>query len=157
MGFIAGKYDVTYGGNTVGQIGDGITTEHFVNKRLITGDNEGATPQDGVYRGHEFFMEFTLLEYDATASADVFTPYAAFGAQGVIGRLDVASGIAKQLVMTAIAGTTAANSPTTVTADLAILAEGFPVRMLFAPDLRDIPIRMRLYPTAVSREFFVAA
>ena len=164
MTFIAGQYTVTYDTigegtpNTIGQIESGFTIEHFQNKRLITGDNEGLTAQDAVFQGHEVFIEFVLMEYrDASdTTRPVFWPYHAnFGTQGVVGRLDVASSIALQLILTVVAGTTAAvaAAPTSLTAPRAILAEGFPVRMSLAPDLRDIPIRMRLYPNS-GRDFY---
>lgn len=163
---IAGAFVVRLGGVHVGQIADGIVTEHFVNKQLITGDNEGLTPQDAVYQGHECFAEFTLLEYNQAGALDAFWPYnptlAGWGDQGAVGRLDVESGLAQVLLLNHVpvgtesggVGTTAATQPTTFTADRAILAEGFPVRMLYGVGLRAIPIRMRLYPNA-SGQFWV--
>lgn len=146
MPFIAGGYTVTYGGAALGQIADGITIEHFVNKQLITGDNYALTPQDAVYQGEECFMEFTLMEYNAAAARSAFWPYAAsYGLHGIVGRLDVGSSLVAALVMTAVAGTPAASTPATVTASRAVLAEGFPVRILFQPALREVPLRMRLY------------
>lgn len=160
---IAGAFNVYWGGTSsnehVGQIADGITIEHFVNKRLITGDNEGLTPQDAVYQGHEVFVEFTLMEYDNARVQDMFWPYdtTTIGDQGAVGRLDVGSSLTKQLYMdhvavgseSAGAGTTAASQPTTWSASNAILAEGFPVRMFYGPnDYRAVPLRMRLYPNS---------
>jgi hypothetical protein len=166
MSKIAGAYSVNYGGAHVGQIADGVTFEYFVNKQLITGDNEGLTPQDAVFQGHECFMEFTLMEYDDAAALDVFWPYnpdiTTFGHQGAVGRLDVDSSLTKILLLdhvaagseSAGAGTPAATQPDTLTADRAILAEGFPVRMFFGPTrYRSIPVRLRLYPNAAG-EFF---
>ena len=162
MSFIAGKYTATYdaGGGpiTIGQVSAGFTLEHVVSKQLITGDQEGDSVQDAVYRGHNCFLEFTLMEYDEAGALDVFWPYStgvsAHGEQGVIGRMDVQTeggAIAGPLVLTVVTGSPAdvvsgPAGPQTLTANQAILAEDFPVRMLFAPALRDIPIRMRLYP-----------
>jgi len=67
---IAGQYTATIGGLTVGQVTDGITIEHFANKRLITGDNEGLTPQDAVFQGLEVFVEFTLMEFNKADDSD---------------------------------------------------------------------------------------
>jgi hypothetical protein len=148
MSFIAGAYTVTYNGMSVGQIEAGTTLEWLANKRLITGDNQGDSPQDAVYRGHDVHADFILMEYNASAAAAAFWPYSGtFGTQGTVGRLDVGSSLAKALVLTAVAGTPAAATPASLTAATAILAEGFPVRVLFAPDLRDIPLRMRIYPS----------
>ena len=148
MGFISGKYSLTYDGSTVGQIKDGIRLNHSVFKRLITGDNFADAPQDAIFRGMEMFAEYTLLEYNATKAALAMWPYGSgyLNMSVVIGTLDSAN--AKQIVMTALTGTPAAAAPATVTFPLAILAEGFPVQLLFAPDLREIPIRQRLYPNS---------
>lgn len=150
MAFISGQYTMTYGGTTIGQIEDGIRLEHFVNKRLITGDNQGRTPQDAVYQGHEAFAQFTIMEADNAQVLDAVWPYDTtnFGRQSTIGRLDVGSSLTVALVMTALASTPAVGNPTTITIPRAILAEGYPVSVLYAPDLRDIPLRLRLYPDA---------
>jgi len=159
MSFIAGKYDAIYGTDgaeiTVGQISAGITIEHSVSKQLITGDNAGQTVQDAVYQGHNVFVEFTLMEYDQAGALDVFWPYDVLeGEQGVIGRLDTA--VARSLQLDGLTGAPVP-SATELQADLAILAEDFPVRILYAPALREIPVRMRLYPTgtAPSDSFYV--
>ncbi len=139
---------VTYGASSVGQIKDGCKLEHNVMKRLITGDNMAETPQDGVFRGMTMFAQLTLLEYNGTASATLFWPYgASYLSMSLVGRCDVASSLTAALLLTAVAGTTAAAAPATASLTKAILAEGFPVGLLFAPDLREIPVRLRLYPT----------
>jgi len=154
VGFIAGGSTGLYAGLALGQIASGWIIEHTVSKRLITGDAEARSPQDAVFRGHNVFIEFTLMEYDAAGASNAFSPYAgAFGSQGTVGSLDDASNLVQILVLTAIGNTTATTAPATLTAAKAILAEGFPVRMLFAPDLREIPIRMQLFPN--SGVFFV--
>jgi hypothetical protein len=155
MAFIAGPYTITWGGADIGQCVE-PSVEHFVNKQLVRGDNQAQTPQDGVYQGMEVFVDFTMIELgDDTLigvnARDTLWPYnqTTEGAQGQVGRLDVASSIAKSLVLTPTAGTTAAAVTADVfTATLAILAEGFPVRILRAPALAEAPIRMRLYPSA---------
>lgn len=159
MSFIAGKYTATYdaggGAITIGQVSAGFTLEHVVSKQLITGDNEADSVQDAVFRGHNCFIEFTLMEYDENGALDVFWPYAAVqGIQGTIGRMDVQTlggAVAGDLVLTVVAGSpadqaTGTDGPQSLTAQHAILAEDFPVRMLMAPALRDIPVRLRLYP-----------
>ena len=156
MSFIAGKYTVTYGPSgsliPVGQVAAGITIEHVVSKQLITGDNEGQSVQDAVYQGHNVFAELTLMEYDSAGALNMFWPYSAqAGRADVMGRLDVAQSIADHFMLTVLAGTTAdattdQTGPQTLLAEHAILAEDFPVRMLFAPALRDIPLRLRFYP-----------
>lgn len=151
MAFMAGAYTVTYNGSSIGQIESGIRITWQDRKQLITGDNEGRTPQDAVFQGKECFVEFTLMEYDNAQALLAFWPYAAaFGDQGVIGRLD--SSIVKQLIFTAVPGTPVATSqtggPLTITMAYAVLAEDYPIRIPFASRLRDIPVRMRVYPSS---------
>lgn len=164
MTFIAGGYtvqaDVTGGSNdvTLGQIESGINLEWVTNKQLVAGDNQGDTAQDGVFQGHELFVGFTLMETELLRARLLYWPYSTtgagatlegvYGTQGIIGRLDVASIITQKLTFTAIAGTTAAASPTTLTIPRAIIAEDVPVRIKFAPVLRDVTLRLRVYPDA---------
>ncbi len=151
MSFLSGAYTVTYGGATIGQVNGGTTIEHFANKQLVTGDNQGLSPQDSVFQGYEVFMEMQLMEYDQAQAKAAFWPYAAqYGQAGVVGRLDVQSSLTSIIVLTAVTGTPAQviGDPLTLTAGRAILAEGFPVRMLFAPRTREIPLRFRLYQQA---------
>jgi len=162
MTFIAGAYtvqaDITGGSTdvTVGQIESGITLEWVTNKQLVTGDNQGDTPQDAVFQGKELFVGFTLMETELLRARLLYWPYSTvgsgatlegvYGTQGILGRLDVASVITQKLTFTAIAGTTAAASPTTLTIPRAIIAEDVPVRIKFGPVLRDVTLRMRAYP-----------
>lgn len=147
MSFIAGAFTVTYNANSVGQLANGLKLSHEFFKRLITGDSFAETPQDGVYRGGQMFIDFTMLEYNATGAQLAFWPYSAtIFTLGTVGRLDVGSSLAKSLVLTAVAGTTAATVPATQTHLTSILREGFPVDVLYAPDLREVPISMRIYP-----------
>lgn len=161
-GFIAGRMTATYGGSAIGQVADGYTIEHIPRKRLITGDVLGPnTPQDAVYLGMVVFIEFTIMEYDAAATASAIWPFGTLGTATAIGRMDVASTLTAALVLsdTGVAGVPAENKPHTITAHRAILAPGFPVDLLLSPDLREIPIRMQLYPedftTPTRTEFFV--
>lgn len=158
-GFIAGRMTAFYSGATIGQVSDGFTIEHVPRKRLITGDVMGPdTPQDAVFRGHDVFIEFNLMEYDATSVSNVIWPYGTLGAAPNVGRMDVASSLTAALILTdtGVAAVPAENKPHTLTADRAIIAPGFPVQLLLAPDLREIPIRMQLYPnTTGTGQFFV--
>lgn len=149
MPFIAGRYTATWNALALGQTAEGFRMSHSFFKRLITGDAYAEAPQDGIYRGAELFMAMNLIAYDSAGIPTVMWPYAAtFLDMGVIGRTDVGSTIAKSLILTALAGTPAATSPATLTLPNAILAEGFPVELLFAPDLREVPLRQRIYPSS---------
>ncbi|MCI0333547.1 MAG: hypothetical protein L0228_10030 [Planctomycetes bacterium] len=149
MSFIAGGYTATLNALALGQTADGFRVSHSEFKRIITGDSFGETPQDGVRRGAEMFVALRGLEYNAAGMQNAFWPgHATLYTLGVIGRLDVGSSIVDSLVLTAIAGTTAATVPATATFTQCILAEGFPVELLFAADLREVPLRLRVYPVA---------
>lgn len=147
MSFICGKYSATLGASALGQTADGYRVSHSLFKRIITGDNFADTPQDAILRGAEMFVAARLIEYNAAGALNAFWPLAAtIYDMGVIGRLD--SAVADSLVLTALAGTPAATVPATATFLLTTLAEGFPVELLFAPDLREVPLRLRVYPSA---------
>lgn len=166
--FVAGHYTATYNSKACGQTADGFRISTTVLKRMITGDQFGETPQDGLYLGQEVFVSYRLIEAMAAGVADIRSPYGTtVGAHwdlGVIGRFDVRGGgtagvgavvpLALSLVLTAVAGTTAANdAEATITLPLTILAENFPVEFLAGNDLREIPIRQRVYPTVASGLF----
>ncbi|TWU22453.1 hypothetical protein Pla52o_35090 [Novipirellula galeiformis] len=156
--FVAGQYTATYNAKALGQTAEGFTLSHQFFQRLITGDAGGDTPQDAVYRGREQFISYRLIEALAAAVAECSEPFASTPGTaltlGKIGKLVVrgdgsseGTPIAKSLVLTAVSGTSASeDGPSTITLPLAILAEGFPVEILFAPDLREVPIRQRIYP-----------
>lgn len=149
MAFIAGRYTAVWNSLALGQTAEGFRLSHSFFKRLITGDSFAEAPQDGIYRGGELFIGMNLIAYDSAALPSIMWPYAAtFLDLGVIGRTDVGSTIAKSLVLTAVTGTPAASTPATLTLPNAILAEGFPVELLFAPDLREVPLRQRIYPNS---------
>lgn len=145
MGVIAGPYTSTHDAAAFGFIENGFDLEFTADgKDLIVGDNLGGSIQDGVYRGGQCFISFTMMEYDIAEVKSMLWPYGVLGEHGQVGRLD--SNLASVLVLTAVAGTPAALEPATLTANLAILAENFPVRLLLASRARRLPIRLRLYP-----------
>lgn len=149
MSFIAGRYTATWNSLACGQTAEGFRLSHSFFKRLITGDAYADAPQDGIYRGAELFIAMNLIAYDSAALPTIMWPYAStFLDMGVIGVTDVGSTKAKSLILTALAGTPAAATPATLTLPNAILAEGFPVELLFAPDLREVPLRQRIYPNS---------
>lgn len=143
MSFIAGPYTLTYNAQTLGIVEDAINMELTPVVDPIVGDNLGGSIQDGVYRGGNMYLDMVLQEYNAAGALAAFWPYAdAYGKIGTPGVL--LSGVAKALVLTAVAGTTA--TPATITANKAVLAPNFPVRMLFGSRLRNVPLRFQLLP-----------
>jgi hypothetical protein len=158
--FLAGPFTATYNAKALGQSAQGFFLSHEFFKRLITGDAMAQTPQDAIYQGRAVFAEYDLIEAASAGIVDLIDPYAStIGTPltvGPIGTLDVGwasspsyAGRAKQLVLTAVAGSAAASGgPASITLPLSILAEGYPVRVLYGPDLRNVPIRQRIYPAA---------
>ncbi len=153
--FVSGAYTATYNAKALGQTAQGFFLSHEFFKRMVMGDLFGDAPQDAIYRGRAQFVEYELIEALKAAVADLTDPYAtSLGTlltTGILGQLDVGSttcpGKVKPLVLTAVASTCAAAfGPVTVTLPLSILAEGYPVRVLYGPDLRTVPIRQRIYP-----------
>jgi hypothetical protein len=149
MGFTSGAYSATWNNLACGQSKDGYRISHQFMKRLITGDKWGDTPQDAIVRGIDVTIEFTLIEFDGAAVQTLMNPYGTGYTAGQIGRLDVGAGGAgafcKQLVLTALQ-TNPGPLPATITFPRTILHENFPVTLLQAPDLREVPIRLRAYP-----------
>ena len=147
MSFIAGRYTCTYNSLSLGQTADGWRPTWSFFKRLITGDAWAQAPQDAVYQGAEMLLGGRLIEYDAAGVATASWPYnGTKWTMGVVGRTDVGSSLVKSIVLTAVAGTPAAATPATMTFSKSILQEGFPIEILFAPDLREVPLRFRVYP-----------
>lgn len=152
MSFIAGPSTSTYDTSTLGQIEDGYDLEWVTFADEIRGDNFAQALQEIIYRGTDAAINYIMLEYNQAGAQKAFWPYhATFGTMGQVGRI-VASGIgasaalAKSLVLTAVAGTTAAAVPATLTGARTILAPGFPIRTLFGNRLRRLPLRQILLP-----------
>lgn len=148
MSFIAGGYTATFDSSALGQIEAGFTLDFSFMKRIITGDNFAESPQDAVFRGMAAFIQYTLLEYNAAGAIKAMWPYGTtfLTLASKVGVLD--SSVVKSLVLTAVAGTPAAATPATLTLPRSILAPNYPVNLLFAPDLRTVPIRQQCYPDA---------
>lgn len=169
MTFIAGGYTLTYNAKALGQLADGLRIVRTIFKRTVTGDLRGDTPQDGVYRGQDVQLAFTLMEANAAGVGDLEWPYSGtIGTawdHGLVGLLDIrgqGSGSpvnrAKQLIATAVTGTSANNDgPTSLTMPYTIINENFPIDILYAPDLKEIPMRMRNYVNPSTAVFAVQA
>jgi hypothetical protein len=144
--FIAGPYTATYRSLALGQAGDGFRLSHSFFKRLITGDSYAQAPQDEIYQGAEMFVSFRLIQYDAAGVGVAMWPYGNFLSMGSVGRVSKQQQLVGPLVLTAVSGTPAATTPATMSLTYAILSDGFPIELLFAPELREVPIRMRVFP-----------
>lgn len=150
MSFIAGRYTATWNSLALGQTANGFELSHSFFERLITGDAYAEAPQDSIFRGAEMFAEGRMIEYNAAAVATL-TWYVSstIWDMGVVGRLAVnngSGGLSKSLILTAVSGTPAQATPATLTMTYAKLREGYPVKLLFAPDLREVPFSLRIFP-----------
>lgn len=145
-GVVAGQYTVTYGGVSVGIFeGEaGYPSILFVpqSKPINRTDKYGHLKIDSLRLGEDYQFEGVLIEYAKGIVA--LNPYGAFGTQGTPGIFKYS--LAAALVLTAIAGTSAAASPATITAAKAILADGHQAKLVYGPDLRVVPIKMDLLP-----------
>lgn len=147
MAFICGAYTATWNSLALGQTADGFRLSHQIFKRIITGDLYAETPQDAVMRGADLTLAMRLIEYNAAAIQTLKWPISATKwTVGSVGYLAVGSSLAKALVLTAVTGTPAVATPASVTVTKCLLHENFPVEVLFAPDLREVPLRLRAYP-----------
>ncbi len=154
MSMIAGPYTGTYNAKALGLTREGYRLSHEFFKRMITADEAGDAPVNAVYRGRSQFIDFELLQAGAAAVAELIEPYAASAGvpftMGVVGSLDVAlgecPGAAKQIVLTRI--NSCMTSPVSATFPLSVIAEGYPINLLYGSDLRQIPIRLRAYPNS---------
>lgn len=157
MTFIAGPYTATYnpalGGGahlSLGTVEDGFELESTYFADLIRGDNLGESIQDGVYRGKDCYLNCVIEEWNLDGVLRAFNPFIDVDAisdlseVGQVGRL--LTNLAGVLTLTAVAGTTAAATPATLTASKAIIAPGFPLKSLLATRLRKLPLRFLLLP-----------
>jgi hypothetical protein len=149
MSFISGPYTLTYGASPLGIIEDAASLEITPSEDGIQGDNYGDSIQDGVYRGGNCYLDLVLQEYNAAGALSAFWPFhATFGHMGQVGTLK--SSFAAALVLTAVSGTPAASAPATLTANKAVLAPNFPLRLLFGSRLRNVPLRFQFLPYLVT-------
>lgn len=153
--FVSGAYSATYNAKALGQTEQGYILSHEFFKKLIKGDLMGQSTQDAIYQGRDQFIEFELIEAAAAGVNELIEPYADSPGTaltiGKVGQRDVGNsacpGAAKPLILTRIPGLCAELSgPETITLPRVIIAENYPIRILHAADLRQIPIRLRAYP-----------
>ncbi len=160
MTFIAGPFTATYTPPSGAALALGITQDGFdlqwmMHGDPIRGDNLGESIQDGVWRGHDCYMEFLCEEFDSaalygahTAAASAMWPGSThFGRHGQVGRLFTA--LAGSLILTPVAGTGALPAGS-LTCGKALLANGHVVRSKMATRLRTVPLRFLLLPYTVS-------
>lgn len=140
--FIAGCYSGAYNAQDLGAQENGFTVRFQARGQEIgESDQWGESLVDLVYRGGRYQILVDSLTYKPGTIAAMW-PWGAFGTAGTIGRL--ASAIARAVVLTAMAGTPAANSPATLTAPLSFLAPGNNVDLLFHSKVRKVPVLLEV-------------
>ncbi len=148
---IAGPYTATYNGVALGVFeGDaGLPTLERTDSEEAIGNTSayGKAVIDGIFLGSNWTAQFTCIEYKA-GPLSAFAPYhATLGAMGTVGVLLYS--LSKALIFTAVAGTSASATPTTLTSLNTLLLPGFSARLMYGPTLRKVPLRLRLFPYLV--------
>lgn len=148
----------------LGIIEDGFEIEDPKEGEGIVGDNLGKTVQSGIAQGQNVFCNFIISELDAAAASYLFWPEAmtvvsatnflnTWGIHGQAGRTWTSLACSMLFIRHgSTAASTALGTPLTtatpqvIRAQKSIVAEGFPLRMLFASKHRKLPMRMRFLP-----------
>lgn len=148
--FIAGRMSAVYNAVDVGITRQGHEIEIQLKAELIDEtDLYGLSVIDAILRGGDAFYNAVFREYKAGSISCLTTPFT--GTLGVLTSAaaplgTLASDKALALVLTATTGTPAAAAPATLTASKALLAENYPVKIISDSRLKELPIRMRLFP-----------
>jgi hypothetical protein len=148
---VVGSYAVTWNAVSLGIMHgeEGVPTIIQVPKSrpINNTDKYGDSKIDSIHRGVEYWAEMVCQEYLKGLTA--LCPWAAaFGEHGLPGVLKYS--FAAALVFTAVAGTSAATSPATLTASKAVLADDHQTRLPFGPVLRTVGLRFDLMPYIAS-------
>ncbi len=156
--FAAGPYNAVYGGVTPGlgvMVGaqQAPSLEITPHGQAITNTHVyGRTTIGVIGQGAEAFFNGILMEYTANSLAALWPFGGTNITNGTIPPLGVDwYGVSATLILTAQAATLAAtNGPVTVTCAKAYIAPEFMVKYMFGPELREMPVRMQLFPESVA-------
>lgn len=157
--FAAGPYDAVIGASSVSfglMKGDQDSPMLEIQRhvQLINNTHKyGKTPIGAVGQGGEAFLNATLEEY-LTSLLAIIWPYTRIGKVPSVG-VDDYDSLSQTMILTR-QGTVMASTPgpATVTCK-GVLAEDYPLKYVFGPVLREIPIRMRIYPNdSTNLDFF---
>ena len=146
---VAGRYSVTFNSVALGYLESNGSSDPSVEmiplaEAVNQTDGWGDATIDYVSRGSDAFAQLICKEYKA-GSIGAAWPYGTWGVFLTSG-LMMGDTYAKPLVLTAIAGTTASSAPASITATYALPAPNNPIRLLYGPTLRKVPIRFVLLP-----------
>jgi hypothetical protein len=153
--FAAGPYDVSYIGVDLGlMVGEqqAPATEMMAHGQLITNTHAFARTVLGVIgQGGEAFANMILMEWDPDVMATIWG-----ATSGSVGTTSTDwFDYADELIFTYYGGTLAATTgPLSRTCHKAVLQEDFVVREMFGPQLREVPLRFRLFPESIANYKF---
>lgn len=150
---IAGQYTCTWNGASVGIFegdeGCPSILSRALAKPVENTDRYGYARIDSVHLGYKYWFEGVLIEWPK--AVPVFSPFGAWGNQGIVGMLKYQ--YAKPLVLTVVQnGTTAVGNPNSVTMPKAIIAEDSEAKGHFGPVLRVVSIKMDIYPSVINQD-----
>lgn len=148
--FIAGQFTGTLGGSSLGILEDGWRLRwQWLKEMIDRTDAYGDSPIDAIQRGVSVNISGIFKETLAKVITAV-SPYNSYAPTGssafahpTVGVLDTS--LVATLVLTAVAGTPAASTPTSLTAAGAIQSTDA-VDQLWGPTLRKTPFNFQLYP-----------
>ncbi len=149
---VAGRYSATWDAVDIGFSRTGLELDFQFKQEVIDEtDLYGMTTIDMIMRGADVHLSATLREWKTGSKALLW----AIGG-GVLGKIfsaavpcgSFASDLASALVMTGTAGTTAQATLATLTGSKAFPAANFNPKILFDSRLREIPMRLILFPYA---------
>lgn len=155
---VSGPYTGTWNGQALGvQNDDGFVLQGtFQGQEVNQSDQWGMTLVEAIYRGINWRMRFRGLEFNKAgilnaiqafgstgANTTTFTPTLAAAGAPIGNRY---SAFAKILVLTSILGAYPPAMPTTLTAQLAIVAPQSNVEYLMTSKVREAPFEMVLLP-----------
>jgi len=159
-GFVSGSYSGTWNSADIGLIADAWRIRQTMEAQGVRADYYGDSVIDMIYRGGNAFCIFEGLVWASIATM-------IGGGQSSMGNMGIANlgcfvglgALGKALVLTARSVSPCAPAPTTVTASLSYLAEGFDIEYSLGNSMRTVPVMLRLLPTLISAEvkWFVMA
>ena len=139
-----GPFVNTWGGTTMGLNEGPYVINKQAHARDVRAQQHGDSVIEGIYAGGECFVTCTPKEWN-TVALDAMWPFDAnFGEIGSVGRL--MTDIGKALVLTPVAGTTAAANGYTWTFNKAIIAPEHTLEIIKGCEEHNVPIVMKAYP-----------
>lgn len=148
MGFVAGHYNATWNGASIGTTERGFRLQVTNHHETILTDDFGDALTDGIQRGVDYRITLEYVEYDLVKAA-IRAQAGTFGSMLNVGK--VLSGLAAPLALTAVAGTAAASHLSALTAPKAIIVSD--TEILLANNLRKGPLTFLLIPSNVGVHF----